>query len=184
MGSEMPRSMWQSWSAATAGNRSIASLRSHSPSWGRENDGRSSRSTICRSTTRTSRTRCRRASAASRLRSRRADGVLFVTPEHNRSIPAVLKNAIDWGTRPYGQNVWTGKPAAITGTSPGAIASAIAQQHLRQVLGNSGRARAGRRGLHHLQAGPDRRSGRRRRRGHAQSSCNLSSTSSRRSCPA
>ena len=68
----------------------------------------------------------------------RADGVLFVTPEHNRSIPAVLKNAIDWGSRPYGKNVWTGKPAAITGTSPGAIASAIAQQHLRQVLGSQG----------------------------------------------
>jgi chromate reductase len=68
----------------------------------------------------------------------RADGVLFVTPEHNRSIPAALKNAIDWGTRPYGKNVWAGKPAAITGMSPGAIASAIAQQHLRQILGNQG----------------------------------------------
>ena len=50
-----------------------------------------------------------------------ADGLLFVTPEHNRSIPAVLKNAIDWGARPYGRNSWAGKPAAITGTSPGAI---------------------------------------------------------------
>src|SRR5450755_2760547 len=50
-----------------------------------------------------------------------ADGLLFVTPEHNRSIPAVLKNAIDWGARPYGRNSWTGKPVAITGTSPGAI---------------------------------------------------------------
>jgi chromate reductase, NAD(P)H dehydrogenase (quinone) len=68
----------------------------------------------------------------------RADGVLFVTPEHNRSIPAVPKNAIDWGSRPYGKNIWTGRPAAITGTSPGAIASAIAQQHLRQILGNQG----------------------------------------------
>jgi chromate reductase len=67
-----------------------------------------------------------------------ADGLLFVTPEHNRSIPAVLKNAIDWGARPYGQNSWNGKPAAITGTSPGAIGAAIAQQHLRQVLGNLG----------------------------------------------
>lgn len=64
-----------------------------------------------------------------------ADALLFVTPEHNRSIPAVLKNAIDWGARPYGQNSWAGKPAAITGTSPGAIGSAIAQQHLRQILG-------------------------------------------------
>ena len=97
----------------------------------------------------------------------RADGVLFVTPEHNRSIPAVLKNAIDWGSRPYGKNVWTGKPAAITGTSPGAIASAIAQQHLRQVLGQPGHDRVGRRGLHHLQAGADRRRGRRLRPGHA-----------------
>ncbi len=67
-----------------------------------------------------------------------ADGLLFVTPEHNRSIPALLKNAIDWGARPYGQNSWNGKPVAITGTSPGAIATAIAQQHLRQVLGNLG----------------------------------------------
>jgi chromate reductase, NAD(P)H dehydrogenase (quinone) len=64
-----------------------------------------------------------------------ADGLLFVTPEHNRSIPALLKNAIDWGARPYGQNSWSGKPAAITGTSPGAIGAAIAQMHLRQVLG-------------------------------------------------
>jgi chromate reductase, NAD(P)H dehydrogenase (quinone) len=67
-----------------------------------------------------------------------ADGLLFVTPEHNRSIPAALKNAIDWGARPYGQSSWSGKSAAITGTSPGAIASAIAQQHLRQVIGNLG----------------------------------------------
>jgi chromate reductase len=67
-----------------------------------------------------------------------ADGLLFVTPEHNRSIPTVLKNAIDWGARPYGQNSWSGKPGAITGTSPGAIGAAIAQQHLRQVLGNLG----------------------------------------------
>jgi chromate reductase, NAD(P)H dehydrogenase (quinone) len=65
-----------------------------------------------------------------------ADALLFVTPEHSRSIPAALKNAIDWGGRPYGQNSWAGKPAAITGTSPGAIATALAQQHLRQVLGS------------------------------------------------
>jgi chromate reductase len=64
-----------------------------------------------------------------------ADALLFVTPEHNRSLPAVLKNAIDWGARPYGRNSWGGKPVAITGTSPGAIATAIAQQHLRQILG-------------------------------------------------
>src|SRR6266446_3939837 len=64
-----------------------------------------------------------------------ADGLLFVTPEHNRSIPTVLKNAIDWGARPHGQSSWNGKPAAITGTSPGAIGAALAQVHLRQILG-------------------------------------------------
>jgi chromate reductase len=64
----------------------------------------------------------------------RADGVLIVTPEHDRSIPAVLKNAVDWGARPYGKNSWTGKPAFIAGTSPGAIGSALAQQHLRSVM--------------------------------------------------
>ena len=64
----------------------------------------------------------------------RSDGVLFVTPEHDRSIPAVLKNAIDWGVRPYGKNSWTGKPGFITGTSPGAIGTALAQQHLRSVM--------------------------------------------------
>jgi chromate reductase, NAD(P)H dehydrogenase (quinone) len=63
-----------------------------------------------------------------------ADGVLIVTPEHNRSMPTVLKNAVDWGARPYGKNSWAGKPAFITGTSPGAIGSALAQQHLRNVL--------------------------------------------------
>jgi len=64
-----------------------------------------------------------------------ADGILFVTPEHSRSVPAVLKNAIDWGARPWGRNSWAGKTAAITGTSPGAIGTAVAQQHLRQMLG-------------------------------------------------
>jgi chromate reductase len=67
-----------------------------------------------------------------------ADGVLFVTPEHSRSIPAVLKNAIDWGARPWGQNSWTGKVAAVTGTSGGVISTALAQQHLRQILGAQG----------------------------------------------
>jgi chromate reductase, NAD(P)H dehydrogenase (quinone) len=62
-----------------------------------------------------------------------ADGVLIVTPEHDRSIPAVLKNAIDWGARPWGKSSWPGKPAFITGTSPGAIGSA-SQQHLRSVM--------------------------------------------------
>jgi len=64
-----------------------------------------------------------------------ADGLLIVMPEHNRSIPAVLKNAIDWGSKPMERNVWKGKVAAITGTSPGAIGTAVAQQHLRQILG-------------------------------------------------
>ncbi len=64
----------------------------------------------------------------------RADGVIIVTPEHDRSIPAVLKNAVDWGARPYGKNSWAGKPAFITGTSPGAIGSALAQQHLRSIM--------------------------------------------------
>ena len=67
-----------------------------------------------------------------------SDALLFVTPEHNRSIPAVLKNAIDWGARPWGKTSWPGKPAAIIGTSGGAISTAIAQQHLRAVLGNLG----------------------------------------------
>lgn len=67
-----------------------------------------------------------------------ADALLFVTPEHSRSIPAVLKNAIDWGARPWGKTSWPGKPAAIIGTSGGAISTAIAQQHLRAVLGDQG----------------------------------------------
>ena len=67
-----------------------------------------------------------------------SDALLFVTPEHNRSIPAVLKNAIDWGSRPWGKTSWPGKPAAIIGTAGGAISTAIAQQHLRAVLGNQG----------------------------------------------
>jgi chromate reductase len=67
-----------------------------------------------------------------------ADALLFVTPEHSRSIPAALKNAIDWGARPWGNNSWSGKPAAVTGTSPGAIGTAVAQQHLKQVLGALG----------------------------------------------
>jgi chromate reductase len=67
-----------------------------------------------------------------------ADGVLMVTPEHNRSIPAVLKNAIDWGTRPYGKNAWADKPAFITGTAPDAIGTALVQQHLRSVMAGLG----------------------------------------------
>ncbi|MCL1939715.1 MAG: NAD(P)H-dependent oxidoreductase [Desulfovibrionaceae bacterium] len=64
----------------------------------------------------------------------KADAVLFVTPEYNRSIPGVLKNVLDWGSRPYGQNVWAGKPAAMAGSSAGAVATAVAQGHLRSVL--------------------------------------------------
>ncbi len=64
-----------------------------------------------------------------------ARGVLFVTPEYNRSLPGVLKNAIDHASRPYGQNAWAGKPAGIVGVSIGAIGTAVAQQHLRNELG-------------------------------------------------
>jgi chromate reductase len=63
-----------------------------------------------------------------------AQGVLFVTPEYNRSIPGVLKNAIDHGSRPYGTSAFEGKPAGIVGTSIGPIGTAMAQQHLRNVL--------------------------------------------------
>jgi len=63
-----------------------------------------------------------------------ANGLLFVTPEYNRSIPGVLKNAIDHGSRPYGQSAWAGKPAGVIGCSVGAIGTALAQQHLRNVL--------------------------------------------------
>lgn len=62
------------------------------------------------------------------------DGVLFVTPEYNRSIPGVLKNALDHGSRPFGQNSWGKKPAAIIGISPSPVGTALAQQHLRSVL--------------------------------------------------
>jgi NAD(P)H-dependent FMN reductase len=63
-----------------------------------------------------------------------AQGLLFVTPEYNRSIPGVLKNALDWGSRPWGHSVWGNKPAALIGTSVGAIGTALAQSHLRNVL--------------------------------------------------
>ncbi|VWX61172.1 Quinone reductase [Burkholderiales bacterium 8X] len=66
---------------------------------------------------------------------RACSGVLIVMPEHNRSLPAVLKNAIDWGSKPADRNVWRDKPVAITGTSPGAIGTAVGQQHLRQIMG-------------------------------------------------
>ncbi len=62
------------------------------------------------------------------------DGVLFITPEYNRSVPAVLKNAIDVGSRPYGKSVWDGKPGAVMSVSPGAIGGFGANHHLRQSL--------------------------------------------------
>ncbi len=65
---------------------------------------------------------------------RNADGLLIVTPEYNRSIPGVLKNALDHGSRPPGQSIWAGKPAGIIGISPGNGGTAMAQQHLRNVL--------------------------------------------------
>lgn len=69
-----------------------------------------------------------------RKRIKSAVGVLFVTPEYNRSVPAALKNALDVGSRPYGQSVWSGKPAAVISASPGAIGGFGANHHLRQSL--------------------------------------------------
>lgn len=69
-----------------------------------------------------------------RQRIRRCDAVLFATAEYNRSIPACLKNAVDIGSRPYGANVWAGKPAAVASASPGALAGFGAHHHLRQCL--------------------------------------------------
>jgi chromate reductase len=63
-----------------------------------------------------------------------ASGLIFVTPEYNRSLPGVLKNALDHASRPYGQSAWSGKPAGIVGASIGTIGTAIAQQHLRGIL--------------------------------------------------
>lgn len=63
-----------------------------------------------------------------------ADAVLFVTPEYNRSIPGALKNAIDWASRPWGTNSFARKPSGVIGTSPGKIATAVAQQHLRSMM--------------------------------------------------
>ena len=73
---------------------------------------------------------------AKRLKHRLAqmDAILFVTPEYNRSIPGALKNAIDWASRPYGQNSFTRKPSAIIGTSPGHLGTCLAQHGLRGVL--------------------------------------------------
>jgi len=65
---------------------------------------------------------------------RAADAILFVTPEYNYSIPGVLKNAIDWASRPYGDNAWQGKPVAVMGASVGPLGTSRAQYHLRQVF--------------------------------------------------
>lgn len=67
-------------------------------------------------------------------RIREADAILIVTPEYNYSVPGLLKNAIDWASRPYGDSAWNGKPAAIMGASIGAIGTARAQYHLRQMF--------------------------------------------------
>ena len=76
------------------------------------------------------------ADSVKRLKSEisKAHGLLFFTPEYNRSMPGVLKNAIDHASRPYGQSVWGGKPAGVLGASIGSIGTALAQQHLRNVL--------------------------------------------------
>lgn len=71
---------------------------------------------------------------AFRQRIKAADAILFVTPEYNRSVPAPLKNAIDVGSRPYGQSAWNGKPVAVVSASPGAIGGFGANHHLRQSL--------------------------------------------------
>jgi len=63
-----------------------------------------------------------------------ADAILFATPEYNYSVPGVLKNAIDWASRPYGESAWTSKPVALMGATPGSLGTARAQYHLRQIL--------------------------------------------------
>ncbi len=72
-----------------------------------------------------------------------ADAVLFVTPEYNRSFTPAIKNAIDWGSRPFGQDSWPGKPAGITGATPGGVGTAVAQNQLRSVVVGRGMALMG-----------------------------------------
>jgi len=72
--------------------------------------------------------------SALRARVKRADAILFVSPEHNRSIPAPMKNAIDIASRPYGDNAWSGKPGAVISASPGAMGGFGANHHLRQSM--------------------------------------------------
>ena len=71
---------------------------------------------------------------AFRERAKGFDAILFVTPEYNRSVPGVLKNALDVGSRPYGQSVWDGKPGAVVSVSPGGLSAFGANHHLRQSL--------------------------------------------------
>jgi chromate reductase len=71
---------------------------------------------------------------ALKARVRAADAILFVTPEYNYSVPGVLKNAIDWASRPYGESAWNGKPVAVMGASVGMLGTARAQYHLRQMF--------------------------------------------------
>jgi chromate reductase len=93
-----------------------------------------------------------------------SQGLLFFTPEYNRSMPGVLKNAIDHASRPYGQNAWRGKPAGVIGVSVGAIGTAMAQQHLRNVLSYLDVPAGSAGGIHPGQGRPVRR-GRQHRRG-------------------
>ena len=131
-------------------------------------------STTCRSSTRTTRRARRRRSRASRTQIAAADGVLFVTPEHNRSIPAALKNAIDWATRPARQSAFKGKVGAIIGTSRGAISHrgrAEPSAHhprwpLAALLGAPG-------GLCAVQGRADRRRRQRHRRDDAEDSAGI-----------
>lgn len=78
----------------------------------------------------------KQAASVLRLKSEieKSQGLIFVTPEYNRSIPGVLKNAIDHASRPYGKSAWKGKPAGVIGVSVGAIGTSLAQQHLRNIL--------------------------------------------------
>ena len=72
--------------------------------------------------------------AALKDRIRSASAVIIATPEHNRSIPAALKNMLDWTSRPYGETTWKGKPVAVVGATPGGVGTAVGQYHLKQIL--------------------------------------------------
>ena len=122
-------------SAACARSRSTARWRTrHGDRAAARFRARSSRSAICRSTTRISKRRRRRRRGAFRDAIRAADAVLFVTPEYNRSVPGVLKNAIDVGSRPSGKSAWSGKPGGVVSVSPGALGAFGANHALRQSL--------------------------------------------------